>query len=189
MDINQPRWKIPEYSKREINEAGATIRKASVSEKERTAALKIVDNWRSAHAYPLHVFYMNLRGKASAKKDILVAERLKRMESIVGKLQREDGMQLYRMQDLGGCRMVLPTLQDVYAYSERFQKSRIRHELKKVSDYIQAPKKSGYRSLHLVYRFKTDTPDKEIYNQYPMLIELQFRTHLQHIWATALETI
>lgn len=189
MDINQPRWKIPEYSKREINEAGATIRKASVSEKERTAALKIVDNWRSAHAYPLHVFYMNLRGKASAKKDILVAERLKRMESIVGKLHREDGMQLYRMQDLGGCRMVLPTLQDVYAYSERFQKSRIRHELKKVNDYIQAPKKSGYRSLHLVYRFKTDTPDKEIYNQYPMLIELQFRTHLQHIWATALETI
>ena len=86
MDINQPRWKIPEYSKREINEAGATIRKASVSEEERTAALKIVDNWRSAHAYPLHVFYMNLRGKASAKKDILVAERLKRMESIVGKL-------------------------------------------------------------------------------------------------------
>ena len=68
MDINQPKWKIPEYSKREINEAGATIRKASVSEKERTAALKIVDNWRSAHAYPLHVFYMNLRGKASTKK-------------------------------------------------------------------------------------------------------------------------
>ena len=85
--------------------------------------------------------------------------------------------------------MVLPTLQDVYAYSEQFQNSRIRHELKKVNDYIQAPKKSGYRSLHLVYRFKTDTPDKEIYNQYPMLIELQFRTHLQHIWATALETI
>lgn len=98
-------------------------------------------------------------------------------------------MQLYRMQDLGGCRMVLPTLDEVYTYSEKFQQSRIRHELKKTNDYIQTPKKSGYRSLHLVYKFKTDTPDKEIYNQYPMLIELQFRTHLQHIWATALETI
>lgn len=60
---------------------------------------------------------------------------------------------------------------------------------KKTNNYIQNPKKSGYRSLHLVYKFKTDTPDKEIYNQYQMLIELQFRTHLQHIWATALETI
>lgn len=132
---------------------------------------------------------MNLRRKASSRGDILVAERLKRMESIVGKLQREEGMQLYRMQDLGGCRMVLPTLNDVYLFSEKFQKSRIRHELKKLNDYIKTPKKSGYRSLHLVYRFRTDTIEKDIYNQYPMLIELQFRTHLQHIWATALETI
>lgn len=138
---------------------------------------------------PLHVLYMNLRGKAGSRSDILVAERLKRLESIVGKLQRESGMQLSRMQDLGGCRVVLPTLDEVYSFSEKFQKSRIRHEFKNEKDYIKEPKKSGYRSLHLVYKFKTDTPEKDIYNQYSMLIELQFRTHLQHIWATALETI
>ena len=189
MSISQPRWKTPEYTKKEINNAGALIRDSAISEKDHNNALKVIDNWRSAHAYPLHVFYMNLRAKSGSRKDILVAERLKRMESIVGKLKREGGMQLYRMQDLGGCRMVLPTLDEVYTYSEKFQQSRIRHELKKTNDYIQTPKKSGYRSLHLVYKFKTDTPDKEIYNQYPMLIELQFRTHLQHIWATALETI
>lgn len=89
MDINQPRWKTPEYSKREINEAGATIRNNENSSDKRSAALTIIDNWRSAHAYPLHVFYMNLRGKVSSRSDVLVAERLKRMESIVGKLQRE----------------------------------------------------------------------------------------------------
>ena len=189
MSISQPRWKTPEYTKKEINNAGAMIRDSAISEKDHNNALKVIDNCRSAHAYPLHVFYMNLRAKSGSRKDILVAERLKRMESIVGKLKREGGMQLYRMQDLGGCRMVLPTLDEVYTYSEKFQQSRIRHELKKTNDYIQTPKKSGYRSLHLVYKFKTDTPDKEIYNQYPMLIELQFRTHLQHIWATALETI
>lgn len=189
MDISQPRWKAPEYSKKDINRAGNIIRSVSASLNERKAALKVVDNWRAAHAYPLHVFYMNLRGKANSRNDVLVAERLKRMESIVVKLQREEKMQLYRMQDLGGCRMVLPTLQEVYTYSERFQKSRIRHELIKINDYIQNPKETGYRSLHYIYRFKSDTPDKEIYNRYPMLIELQFRTHLQHIWATALETI
>lgn len=189
LDISQPRWKIPEFTKRQINEAGIVIRSVASTQEERTEALKIIDNWRSAHAYPLHVFYMNLRGKAGSRNDILVAERLKRLESIVGKLQREDGMQLYRMQDLGGCRMVLPTLNEVYEFSEKFQTSRIRHEQKKRNDYIQNPKTSGYRSLHLIYRFRTDTPDKEIYNQYPMMIELQFRTHLQHIWATSLETI
>ena len=191
MSISQPRWKVPEYTKKQINEAGVVIRDNTASSEEQAEALKIIDNWRSAHAYPLHVFYMNLRerGKNGSREDILVAERLKRLDSIVGKLQREKGMQLYRMQDLGGCRMVLPALNEVYTYSEEFQKSRIRHEWKKTNDYIQNPKKSGYRSLHLIYRFRTDTPGKEIYNQYPMLIELQFRTHLQHIWATALETI
>lgn len=189
MSIDQPRWKLPEYSKRQINEAGDTIRSEDSTEQEKNAALVIVDNWRAAHAYPLHVFYMNLRRKAESTPRILVAERLKRLDSIVSKLQREKGMQLYRMQDIGGCRMILPSLEDVYTYSQDFQKSRIRHELKKVNDYIQNPKRSGYRSLHLIYRFKTDTPEKEIFNQYPMQIELQFRTHLQHIWATALETI
>lgn len=183
------RWKMPEYTKKQINEAGIAIRNPSITGKEKRAALKIIDNWRAAHAYPLHVFYMNLRSKAGSRLDILVAERLKRLESIVGKLQRETGMELYRMQDLGGCRMVLPTLSEVYAYSEKFQKSRIRHELKKTNDYIQNPKPSGYRSLHLIYRFKSDTAEKDIFNQYPILIELQFRTHLQHIWATAVETM
>ena len=189
MSINQPRWKVPEYTKKQINNAGNVMRNGVSSPQDRSEALKVIDNWRSAHAYPLHVFYMNLRGKAGSRNDVLVVERLKRLESINKKLQREEGMLLYRMQDLGGCRMVLPSLNDVYTYSAKFQKSRIRHELKKTNDYIQSPKPDGYRSLHLIYRFKTDTPKKAIFNQYPMLIELQFRTHLQHIWATALETI
>lgn len=189
MSIEQPRWKIPEYTKKQINNAGDIIRSSTPSFQDRVDALSILDNWRAAHAYPLHVFYINLRRKAASKPDIWVAERLKRLDSILFKLQREKDMQLYRMQDIGGCRMILPTIQDVYTYSNSFQHSRIRHELKKVNDYILEPKRSGYRSLHLVYRFKTDTDEKSIYNQYPMLIELQFRTHLQHIWATALETI
>ena len=187
--ITQPRWRIPEYTKKQINNAGDIIRQNTVWQRDRDEALQVIDNWRASHAYPLHVFYMNLRGKAGAKNDIIVAERLKRLKSIEAKLKREKDMNLYRMQDIGGCRMVLPTIDDVYKYSELFQNSKIRHELKKTNDYIANPKKSGYRSLHLIYRFKTETNGKEIYNEYPMLIELQFRTHLQHIWATALETI
>lgn len=186
--FNQPKWKEPEYTKKQINEAGHIIRNVNASETEIQNARVIIDNWRAAHAYPLHVFYMNLRRMAGTRSDIIVAERLKRLDSIIDKLQREPTMELYRMQDLGGCRMVLPTLDEVYEYSEKFQKSRIRHEAKNPKDYIQQPKNSGYRSLHLIYKFKTDTPEKDIYNQYPMLIELQFRTHLQHIWATAVES-
>ena len=189
MFIEQPRWKVPEYSRKQINDAGDVIRSNSRTPQEQKEALEIIDNWRSAHAYPLHVFYMNLKRKAGARDGVLVAERLKRMNSIIAKLQHEEKMQLYRMQDLGGCRMVLPTVEDVFAFSEEFKKSKIRHEKKNEKNYILNPKPSGYRSLHLVYRFRTETPEKDIYNQHQMLIEIQFRTHLQHIWATALETM
>ena len=165
------------------------IRNPFSAEEEIQNARGVIDNWRAAHAYPLQVFYTNLRRKAGNRTDVIVAERLKRLNSIVDKLQREPGMELYRMQDLGGCRMVVPTLDEVYYFSRKFQNSRIRHEPKTPKDYIKNPKPSGYRSLHLIYRFRTDTPEKEIYNRYPMLIELQFRTHLQHIWATAVESI
>lgn len=186
---NQTRWKTPEYSKKQINKAGAILRNRLATPEDRAAALRIVDNWRASHAYPLHAFYMNLRRSAAGREDILVAERLKRLESIEAKLQRQSDMQLYRMHDLGGCRMVLPSIADVYEFSQKFASSRIRHKLHRVDDYIKSPKESGYRSLHLVYKFKSDKPNKKVFNDYPMWIELQFRTHLQHIWATALETI
>ena len=38
----------------------------------------------------------------------------------------------------------------------------------------------------MVYQYKSDRI--ETYNR-NMLIEIQFRTHLQHIWATAVETM
>lgn len=189
MSINQPRWKEPEYTITQVNKAGVIYNSVNVTDEEKAQALKIIDNWRAAHAYPLHVFYMNLRQKTAHREDILVAERLKRLDSIINKLQRQEGMKLARMQDLGGCRMILPKLEEVYRYSNSLKESRIRHELKKEYDYIARPKISGYRSLHLVYRFKTDTKGKDIFNQYPMYIEVQFRTHLQHLWATAVETI
>lgn len=184
--IFQQRWKTVEYSTRQINDAGKTIRKNDASEDELKFATKVIDNWRAAHAYPLHVIYMHLRGMAASRKDILVVERLKRLDSIIGKLKRETGMDLWRMQDLGGCRVIVPTVEEVFAFAERYKNSRVRHEYKRTYDYINNPKASGYRSLHLVYKFHSDT--KDTYNR-NMLIEIQFRTHLQHVWATALETM
>ena len=57
--IKQPRWKKVEYSRNQIIKAGKTIKKeCSATEEEN--ALKIIDNWRVAHAFPLQVIYMHL---------------------------------------------------------------------------------------------------------------------------------
>lgn len=186
IEISQQRWKTLEYSKRQINDAGNTIRRDNATPEEINFATQVIDNWRAAHAYPLHVIYMHLRRMAESRKDIIVVERLKRLDSIIGKLKRETNMDLWRMQDLGGCRFIVPTVNEVFTFAEKYKNSRVRHEYKRTYDYINNPKLSGYRSLHLVYKFHSDT--KDTYNQ-NMLIEIQFRTHLQHVWATALETM
>ena len=186
LEIKRQRWKEVEYTKRQINDAGNTVRRDDSTAEELDFATKVIDNWRAAHAYPLHVIYIHLRGMAAARKDILVVERLKRLDSIIGKLKREHDMELWRMQDLGGCRFIVPTVDEVFSFAKKYKLSHVRHEFKREYDYINNPKPSGYRSLHLVYKFHSDT--KETYNQ-NMLIEIQFRTRLQHVWATALETM
>lgn len=178
--INQ-QWEVPLYSKSQINKAGKTIISENASTEEKNQALKVLNNWRAAHAYPLQVIASNLRRKNS---NAIVVQRLKRLESIMGKLWLNPDMNLYRMQDLGGCRIIVESIEEVYDSIKRFKSSHIRHIIKNERDYIENPKTSGYRSYHVVCQYKSDK--KETYNK-NMLIEIQFRTKLQHIWATAVE--
>ncbi len=184
--IKQPRWKTVEYSRSQIIRASKIIKKVDATEQEKENAIKIMDNWRAAHAFPLHVIYMHLRRMAKINNKIIVAERLKRVNSILSKLNREPTMSLWTMQDLGGCRFIVPKIDDIYKFADQYEHSRKRHLMKKENDYVKSPKRSGYRSLHRVYEYHSDK--NKTYNK-NMLIELQFRTKLQHIWATAVETM
>jgi hypothetical protein len=60
-------------------------------------------------------------------------------------------------------------------------------EFVKKYDYIVAPKETGYRSIHLVYKYKTDSQRLSTYNG--LRIEIQLRSKIQHAWATAVETV
>ena len=183
--VQRPKWKKVEYTRSQIIKAGKNIKKTTITFGEAVEAIKIIDNWRASHAFPLHVIYMHLRRMANTSERIIVAERLKRLDSIINKLKREPTMNLWTMQDLGGCRLIVPTVDDVYKYANKYETSRKRHKLKKTYDYIKNPKISGYRSLHVVYEYKSDFVNT--YNK-NMLIEIQIRTRLQHLWATAVET-
>lgn len=183
ISLTKETWEIPKYSKSQIDRAGKTLANSNATQEERHNALNILNNWRSSHAYPLHVIASKLRRD---NPNAIVVQRLKRLDSIAGKLERFPEMSLYRMQDLGGCRVIVDSIDDVYKSLNHYKQSRIRHKLKKEYDYIQNPKKSGYRSYHMVYQFHSD--DNDTYNK-NMLIEIQFRTKLQHIWATAIEVM
>jgi ppGpp synthetase/RelA/SpoT-type nucleotidyltranferase len=180
-------WKEVEYSRSQIINAGKIIKgEGAVDSDEMRESLHIIDNWRAAHAYPLHVIYVHLRRMVKSYSKVIVAERLKRLDSVISKLKREPKMNLWTMQDLGGCRVIVPNLDQVRMFADKYYNSSIRHMFKYDNDYILAPKISGYRSYHAIYQYRSDK--KDTYNR-NMLIELQFRTLLQHLWATAVETM
>lgn len=187
-------WAKPKgYSKNHVNKAGDVLISDTSTEKEKIEAKGVLDNWRAIHSYPMHVFKMTLKNKSKrVDKDSLTAQRLKRSTSIIKKLKRkyngkEPTMKLSQMQDISGCRAVL---KDVSMARELCQKHYLKGDLKHkrvgTKDYITSPKKDGYRSIHLIYKYFSDKGKKE-YNG--LLVEIQIRSRLQHLWATAIETV
>lgn len=180
-------------SKSQVKKAGDNLR----SDPDNIEAHDILNRWRAFHIYPLNTFQTTLKSRLT-KSDIeciVTAQRLKRTPTIIDKLSRQPKMQLDRMQDIGGLRAVLKDidavrkLEEIYSedHSQASSKSKgvFRHIIKNKSDYINNPKESGYRGIHIIY--KTVYEPKNEYSD--LLIELQIRSRLQHVWATAVETI
>lgn len=181
-------WPIPEYSKSQIVKAGKLLASKEYEDlDEFSSAIDILSNWRACHGYPINTFQSTLRDKLKKiTDDYIVAQRLKRLPSIIKKLERYPTMSLALMQDIGGLRAVVSTMKQVEKLKVSYTNTtRMAHELIRVDDYIQSPKTSGYRSIHLVYRYKNHK--KPIYNG--LKVEVQLRTKLQHAWATAVETL
>ncbi|WP_415283577.1 hypothetical protein [Candidatus Nitrososphaera sp. FF02] len=180
----------PKYSRSQINKAGESFRGAGSLALE---DLDIFDNWRAAHSYPMQIFYNRLKKTSkSVDSSALVAQRLKRTSSIIAKLGRSYGghkptMELYQMQDIAGCRAILKNVDLAKKLAEEhYVKGDLKHKLVNKKDYIAKPKSDGYRSIHLIYRYRSDKA-KTAYNG--LLVEVQIRSKLQHLWATAVEAV
>lgn len=183
-----------EFSKNKTNQAGTILCNSLNSKEKRDDALEVLGNWRASHNYPMNVFKQRLK-RISDKidKGALASQRLKRVPSIIKKLNRSyDGkkptMKLTQIQDIAGCRVIMS---NVYLankiYKENYLNGDLKHKLKKVNNYILNPKLDGYRSIHLVYNYNSDKKGRENYNG--LLIEIQIRSKIQHMWATAVETV
>ncbi len=173
------------YSKKQINEAWKKLSALKEWQTDENS-LKILNNWRAVHDYPMNTFQSFLRFKVkSFRYNATIVERLKRTYSIVWKLKRNPDMMLARMQDIWWLRVVVREVDYVNKLRDEFIKSKFAHKLVREDDYIRKPKSSWYRSLHMVYKYQN--PYAPEYNG--LQIEIQIRTELEHIWATAVETM
>lgn len=177
---------ILRFSRAAVDRSGRTLLDEGATATATDAAWEALANWRTLHAFPLNTITMDLRQKVKrVRPGANVVQRLKRARSILAKLQKESSMRLTQMQDIGGCRAVVETIDEVYALREQYRRSKSLHVLVTEDDYIENPKPSGYRSLHLVYRFQSRGHTQ--YNR--LMFEVQLRTATQHAWATAVETV
>jgi len=179
-------WVKPRYSKKKVSKAGSILKAEDTSHPKYEWAVEVLTNWRSIHGYPINTFQSTLRDKLyKIDREALVAQRLKRSPSVISKLKRFDSMQLHRMNDIAGIRAVVKNTSKVRELEKSYKNGRLKHELVSEKDYIEKPKGTGYRGIHLVYRYRNAKA-----NDYDGLhVEIQIRTRLQHAWATAVETM
>lgn len=170
-------------SKNAVRKAGSTLRafaRGEVSTSEAESALAVVQEYRESFSQPLAIVVQELT-KIVHTLGITaeISQRVKRVSTIYDKLtQRETTLDLSRMRDIGGCRAVvhdgIPT--DLYSILDT-----ARHvwegSLIKVIDYVQSPRSSGYRAIHLEVK------------QDGHLIEVQLRTQRMHEWAQTAEAL
>lgn len=110
--------------------------------------------------------------------------RLKSAGSILGKLEKKDleltlSAACNNIYDIAGVRIVCPYMKDVYLIRDRILAQDDIHILD-VKDYIEKPKKNGYRSLHIIIRIPVYFMNKKQF----VPVELQLRTLAMDLWAS-----
>lgn len=177
--------KFPGGSKKQVNRAGDAVRSGLAQATD----YSVIEEWRAAHRSVLNTFQAILRNR-TRKSKIIVAQRHKRRSTIFDKLTRFPEIQLARMDDVAGCRLIFPNIDSLHKFRAKFHGARFHHERKNHPDkynYINKSKPSGYRGIHDVYSYDVNSEAGK--HLKGLLVEIQYRTTVQHAWATTVEVI
>ena len=126
------------------------------------------------------------------KEAVSVTTRLKSLDSFLKKLMRRGYPSFYNpteiITDLIGGRVTCWFLEDCYGMLEQINASKqVKTRKDTLEDYISKPKKSGYRSIHILAGISYDAVVKDNndgvnVDQQDFVCEIQIRTQLQDFW-------
>ncbi|WP_028657260.1 RelA/SpoT domain-containing protein [Nocardioides sp. J54] len=169
-----------ELTDSKVKKAGRTLRRTirgeiPITDPRVEEAKDIAQTFRALHQKPLAKANMGLRSMVQTSGcQVEVSQRMKRWATILDKLMREPQLPLHKMQDIGGCRAILNSVDEIRRVESRIKKNR---PVTGYSDYIAEPRASGYRGVHVVVLYD----DRQI--------EIQLRTWVMHEWAITVERL
>ncbi len=160
-------------SNRQIDQIGEKLREGNKLTKDEYQNLI---QWRNSFSPTMDYYHKKLKEIIHEDSRIAVAKRIKRIESIKIKLERFRTMRLSTLQDIAGLRVILKDKEKLERAAIAIRNAENTNKIKRLDDYHARPKEDGYRGIHFVLQSSKSRT-----------IEIQLRTELEHIWATAVE--
>lgn len=113
-----------------------------------------------------------------------IKTRIKSADSIINKLNKDnleftlDNVEKY-INDIIGVRIICGYVNDVYSLIEIIRSSNVIKVINE-KDYIKKPKKTGYRSYHMIVEIPVELINEKVY----VKAEIQIRTLAMDLWAS-----
>ena len=142
----------------------------------------VIQRYREIRALTLAPLYNELQEVFSRVPSVLSC-RIKRMDTIIRKLRRETRMDLSRMDDIVGFRVVVPSISVQRRLVANLQAN---IPVCRIHDRVDKPKPSGYRGVHVIITHQIQHPGTGQAYGYP--VEIQVRTCYQNLWSTISES-
>lgn len=164
-----------QYTGGDINRLGERLRNIKgkhISDDD----LDLLQAHRLSFTEPLFKIFKELTHyKSTVQRTAIIAFRLKRISTIINKVIRKPKMQLNRMWDVAGIRIIFD---DETSARRMVGLIMDKYEVRgQVRNYFENPKKIGYQAFHL---YITEPESGKV-------VEVQIRTRNTHNWATLVE--
>ena len=156
---------MSQFSKAAIDRLGKRLRDSEAPDPADVAAYI---EWSATFEDPLRAT-LDIMDAACERAGVSLSEktsRIKQLYSIVAKLRRGH-LRLSSIDDIAGCRAVVPREADVNALVLQLATAQVKH----VRDYREQAR-NGYRAVHMT-----------VVSDDGKSVELQLRTEIQHVWA------
>lgn len=163
------------YTGGDITRLGERIRE-SKNKQISNDDLDLLQTHRLSFTDPLFKVFQELtQHKTRVQRSAIIAFRLKRISTIINKVIRKPEMQLNRMWDIAGIRIIFG---DEVALRKMVEIIKENYEIRgAIRDRFTEPKKIGYKAIHI---YITEPKSGKV-------IEIQLRTLNTHNWATLVE--